>query len=82
MSSQCSRKDADMPETSEEMIRKHIIELSESAMSSPVPTPGISVQDFTPYLLLKMLERLESIEETLDILNGSITDFWNSKYNS
>ncbi len=73
-----------MPETSEEMIRKQMIELVESSFEEQMKGnhPGIVVGDYVPYLLLKMLERLESIEETLDILNGSITDFWNSKYNS
>jgi len=78
-----------MPETPEEQIRKQVTELVEESFS-PEEQPihnllqrtGIPIQDFTPYLLLKMLERLESIEETLDILNGSITDLWNSKYNS
>ena len=42
----------------------------------------LPIQDFTPYLLVKMLERLESIEASLDSINSSMTDFWNSKYNS
>ena len=80
---------ADMPETPEEQIRKRVIGMIEPSFSEDVwsnPDPfvhrKIPIQDFTPYLLVKMLERLESIETTLDSMNSSMTDFWNSKYNS
>ncbi len=59
-----------MPETPEEQIRKRIIEPSESEMVSPTHPGGIPIQDFTPYLLVKILERLESIETTLDSINN------------
>jgi hypothetical protein len=54
-----------MPETPEEQIRERIIELPESEIISSTHPGGISVQDFTPYLLIKMLERLEAIEASL-----------------
>ena len=71
-----------MPETPEEQIREKVIEISESDWNSPVHPSGVPIQDMTPYLLVKILERLEMIEASLDSLNSSMTDFWNSKYNS
>lgn len=71
-----------MPETTEEQLRRQLKELSESAWDNTSFGVGLSVQDFTPYLLVKILERLESIEASLEGINSSMTDFWNSKYNS
>ena len=71
-----------MEETPEEQLRKRVLELSESEIQSPVHPSGVSIQEFMPYLLIKILERLEAIEASLDSINSSITDFWNSKYNS
>lgn len=70
-----------MPETPEEQIRKLIIESSESGVNIPGYLSDIPIQDFTPYLLIKILEHLEVIEASLDSINSSMSDFWNSKYN-
>lgn len=60
-----------MPETPEEQIRKQVLEISESGVDIPGYLSDIPIQDFTPYLLIKILERLEAIETSLDSINSN-----------
>ncbi len=69
-----------MSETPEQTVRRRITVLIETVVQDT--TSGIPVTDFTPYLLVKVLEQLEFMNAKLTSIESSLTDFWNSRYNT
>lgn len=65
-------------DTPEQALRKRLIRMVEEANG----VDDVTLVFVTPYLLVKVLERLESIEGSLSAVDQNVRDFWNSRYNT